>query len=127
MRRERMLEMGLDEVTDKHSAYLVESGYRSITRRIESDRQRVAVVGRDGTVYELSDWPRSRTFRTGLQENLLVGDNRTRDWEQASMRLRRRLTRDSWGKDPDSVAQELPCSGLPSRSKGPTPQLERPV
>jgi hypothetical protein len=96
--RAAVLEMGLEGARDKHSAYLLESGHRSITRELQRRGLRPVVVGRDGRVYEVDDWPRSRTYRSGRQDNLLVADNRTRDWEQAAPRLRRRLTRDAWGE-----------------------------
>jgi hypothetical protein len=96
--RAAVLEMGLDRARDKRSAYLLESGHRSITREIQRRGQQAVVVGRDGSAYEVDDWPRSRTYRSGGQDNLLVADNRTRDWEQATPRLRRRLTRDAWGE-----------------------------
>jgi hypothetical protein len=96
--RAAVLEMGLDGALDKHSAYLLESGHMSITRQIQERGWRPVVVGRDGLVYDVEDWPRSRTYRSGGQDNLLVADNRTRDWGQAAPRLRRRLTRDAWGE-----------------------------
>jgi hypothetical protein len=96
--RETLLAMGLEEVEDKRDAYLLESGWESITKRILSRGDRALVVGRDGHPRDVEDWPASHTFRSGSQESLLISDNRTRDWEQASPRLRRRLSRDAWGK-----------------------------
>jgi hypothetical protein len=100
--RKRLVAMGLERVTDKRSAYLLESGPRSITRQVQAEGLSVAVVGRDGIAYDIGDWPHSATFRAGGQENLLVADNRTRDWDRASPRLRRRLTRDAWGDAVDA-------------------------
>jgi hypothetical protein len=96
--RARLLEMGLDRVRDKRSAYLRESGRASITRRVREHGLRAVVVGRDGRAYDVDQWPASRTFRNGEQENLLVADKQTRDYERAGARTRRRLGRDSWGK-----------------------------
>jgi hypothetical protein len=55
------------------------------------------VVGRDGRAYDIEEWPASSIYRAGGQRNLLIADNRTRDWDRASPRLRRRLSRDAWG------------------------------
>jgi hypothetical protein len=96
--RSVMLELGFDSVKDKRAAYLLESGHANITRQVEARDLRAVVVGRDGRAYDTPDWPRSRSYRSGDQDNLLVADNRTRDWQDASPRLRRRLARDAWGE-----------------------------
>jgi hypothetical protein len=95
--RAALLEMGLERVRDKSSAYLLESGWRSITRRVQQSGLRAVVVGRDGRVYDVDEWPASHTFRSGDQDNLLIADNQTGDYQSSSPRLRRRLSRDSWG------------------------------
>lgn len=97
LERDTLLAMNLHAVREKQDAYLLESGYDSITRRILMSGKRALVVGRDGVHYDVDEWPASRTFRSGSQENLLISDNRTRDWENASRHLRRRLSRDAWG------------------------------
>ncbi|HEY5344206.1 MAG TPA: hypothetical protein VIJ66_11195 [Solirubrobacteraceae bacterium] len=97
LNRLALVEMALEQAADKRATYLLESGRRSITRRIQEQGSRVAVVGRDGQAYDVEGWPASRTFRSGDQENLLVADNQTQDYQTASSRRRRRLARDSWG------------------------------
>lgn len=95
--RSQLSAMGLARAADKRATYLLESGRQSITRQIQEQGLRAVVVGRDGRVYDVEEWPRSRTFRSGDQDNLLVADNQTRDYEASSRRRRRRLSRDSWG------------------------------
>ncbi len=97
--RALLLELGLDGAIDKHAAYMLESGRRSITRRVQEKGLSVVVVGGDGRAYGVPDWPAARSYRSGGQENLLVADNRTHDWELARPRLQRRLSRDAWGAD----------------------------
>jgi hypothetical protein len=92
-----LVEMGLERATDKRATYLLESGRQSITRRVQERGLRAAVVGRDGWIYDIEEWPASRTFRSGDQENLLVADNQTQDYQSSSLRRRQRLARDSWG------------------------------
>jgi len=91
------LELDLRQARDKRAAYLLESGWHSITRQILESGRRAVVVGRDGRAYDVGEWKHSRTYRAGNQENLLVADKRTEDWQQASSRMRRRLSRDAWG------------------------------
>jgi hypothetical protein len=92
-----LLEMGLERAADKRATYLLESGWHSMTNQIIERDLRPVVVGRNGRAYDIEDWAHSGTYRVGGQENLLVADNRTGDWERASPRLRRRLSRDAWG------------------------------
>jgi hypothetical protein len=97
--RRMLLETGLERAADKRGAYLLESGQKSITRQIQERDLRAVVVGGDGRAYDVEEWPSSNTFRSGEQENLIVADNQTREYQNASARRRRRLSRDSWGKD----------------------------
>jgi hypothetical protein len=104
LERALLLEMGLERTADKRATYLLESGPHSVTRQAQAHGLRTVVVGRDGRAYDVEEWPRSATYRAGGQENLLVADNRTGDWERASPRLRRRLSRDAWGRAAESRA-----------------------
>jgi hypothetical protein len=92
-----LLEAGFEQAADKRDTYLLESGPHSFTRQILQRGLRPIVVGRDDRAYDIDEWPASATYRAEGQRNLLVADNRTRDWERASPRLRRRLSRDAWG------------------------------
>ncbi|MFI5037020.1 MAG: hypothetical protein ACHP93_00905 [Solirubrobacterales bacterium] len=95
--RAKIIAMGLEQVRDKRSAYLLESGRVSITRRVQEAGLRAVVAGRDGRTYDVEQWPASRTFRSGDQDNLLIADNQTSDYQTSSPRGRRCLSRDSWG------------------------------
>lgn len=95
--RQTTLALDLLQACDKRAAYLLESGWHGITRRILESGRRASVVGRDGRAYDIPEWKASRTYRAGNQDNLLVADNRTEDWQRASPRMRRRLSRDAWG------------------------------
>jgi len=95
--RSLLLEAGFEQATNKRDTYLLESGPDSFTRRVLARGLCPVVVGRDGRAYDIEEWPVSATYRAGGQRNLLVADNRTRDWERVSSRLRRRLSRDAWG------------------------------
>jgi hypothetical protein len=97
IRREDVLTMGFEQVHDKRSAYLLESGRMSITHQVQERGLRAVLVGRDGRSYDVEAWPASHTFRSGEQENLLIADNQTADYQTSSARRRRRLTLDSWG------------------------------
>ena len=83
-------------LNDKFSTYIFEHGRMSLTRRIVSLGLDVLVVGKDGRGYSVNEWSRSRTFRQGGQTNLLIGDNRTRDFDLAPAPEKRSLFRMAW-------------------------------
>jgi hypothetical protein len=93
-----LLEMGMERAVDKDVAHILESGWQSITRQVLSMGLSVLVVGRDGHAYEPEDWPTSRTFRSGEQENLLIGDNRSEEYRLASPAMRSTLSELAWGR-----------------------------
>lgn len=102
--RDLMLDLDWPRVGVKRAAWELESGTRGVTRQIEQRGHAALVIGRDGHAYPREQWPHSRTFRAGEQENLLIHDNRTRQFDEAPPRLRRRLTRLAWGDPPVAAA-----------------------
>jgi hypothetical protein len=81
----------------KFAAHALESGHGGLTRQLEERGLRCVVVGRDGHAYRSEEWPKSATFRSGDQGNLLVGDRRTEEYEQAGRAERERLAELAWG------------------------------
>ncbi|HEX4008584.1 MAG TPA: hypothetical protein VHX62_01165 [Solirubrobacteraceae bacterium] len=81
----------------KQQAWSLESGGRSLTRQIAARGRQALVVGRDGTCFEQERWAASRTFRSGAQDNLLIADNRTREYDAAGGARRAELARLAWG------------------------------
>jgi hypothetical protein len=75
-----------------------ESGWMGLTHQLAAQGLIPVVVGRDGRAYEKEHWPLSQTFRSGEQQNLLVGDNRTRDYLDADQPTRRMLSYLAWGQ-----------------------------
>ncbi len=96
--RALLLDLAWPRVRSKREAYVLESGKASLTRQVWAHGLRAQVVGRDADGYEPERWPASRTFRSGDQENLLVADNRTRQYVDADPGERERLRRMAWGE-----------------------------
>jgi hypothetical protein len=67
-----------------------------MTARLLRSGLAVRVVGRDGACYPPEHWARSRTFRSSNQENLLIADNRTRQYAEADESTRRMLATRAW-------------------------------
>jgi hypothetical protein len=97
LERELMLALDWPASTRKRRALALESGTSSVTRQVWGHGLRALVVGRDGA-YECEHWHESRTFRGGSQENLLIADNRTRQYADAGPDLRAQLARLAWGE-----------------------------
>jgi hypothetical protein len=84
-------------IRNKWDALLFESGIGGMTSKLLAQGLDVVVTGRDGRAYRRKEWPESGTFRTGPQENLLVADNRTRQYDQADAEGKRLLSLLAWG------------------------------
>ena len=95
----------------KEDTYLVESGPSSLTRKVTARGFDVLIVGRNGRAYPQRWWPCSDTFRQGEQSNLLIGDNRTRDFREASEDVKLTLLRFAWGSYLDSDDVLMPSDG----------------
>lgn len=95
--RDLLLSLDWPLVKRKWQALRLESGRHSITRQVMERGLETLVVGRDGRGYRPDEWPRSGTFRSGDQGNLLVADNRTRQYAEADPEFRRLLAAYAWG------------------------------
>lgn len=96
--RELMLSLKRGRLLRKADAEKFESGKEGLTRQVLATGLDAVVIGRDGNSYTTTQWPQSRTFRMGNQENLLVADNRTLEYEQASDADKRELCHRTWGE-----------------------------
>src|SRR5262249_17799329 len=95
--RDTMLQVWPRLITTKRGAYLFENGKNSLTQRILRLHRNVLVVGRNGQIYEKEAWARSGTFRNHGQDNLLIADNQTRQFDHADEKLRKYLELVTWG------------------------------
>lgn len=82
---------------NKDDAHRLESGRAGLSAFVRSQGLELVVAGADGQVYGIEQWPLSRTFRAGYQENLLIADNRTTQFATAKPSQRRRLASLAWG------------------------------
>jgi len=68
---------------NKTKAYQFECGDQSMTKLIEASGRQALVVGKRGPVQKHVLW-RAGIFRSGHQQNLLVGDNQTRIYQSST-------------------------------------------
>ena len=85
-------------IRNKMDAYRFESGKNGLTKQILRKGKKVIVVGRNGIGYEKEAWNVSKTFRQSGQENLMVADNQTRDYQGGSPERRGYLSTITWGE-----------------------------
>jgi hypothetical protein len=95
--RELMLKLAFESEVVKMDSLKYESSKESLTRHVIAQDLPVLVVGRDGAAYAKEQWRESRTFRSGEQENLLVADNRTRQYAEADAQTKFYLEQCAWG------------------------------
>jgi hypothetical protein len=95
--RERFLALSGTHIRSKIDAEALESGRDSLSLRLRAMSLALRVVDRDGALWREEGWPKSRTFRSGAQEGLLVADNRTREYAAAGEQRRAALARMAWG------------------------------
>ena len=96
--RSRWLALVPGSLRTKWSTWLFESGKRGLTPQLTAQGLEVVVVGRDGRGYTPDLWPQSGTFRKDEQANLLIADNRTRQYAEAADAARSYMSRIAWGE-----------------------------
>jgi len=94
--REKFLALKFPAFVSKQDVYRFESGRRSLTRQILASGLKPVVVGRNGTMYEISEWRSSSTFWTNEQDNLIIADKRTVDYAQGEQSFRTKLENFAW-------------------------------
>lgn len=95
--RELMLRINFRGEADKMESLKFESGKQGLTRQVRALNLQPLIVGRDGTAYATEQWPHSHTFRSGEQRNLLIADNRTRQYTEADAPTKKILEQCAWG------------------------------
>jgi hypothetical protein len=96
IRRDRFLSLRTGSFRTKQGVYKFESGRRSMTKQIVAQGLRPVVVDRSGKVHDIPKWRSSLTFWVNDQDNLVVADNRTRDYAMGSPAHRNRLENNAW-------------------------------
>jgi hypothetical protein len=95
--RDLLLKIWPRRVLTKRGAYLFENGRNSLAKRVWKKGLDVLIVGKNGTAFKKEQWNRSATFRLGNQENLMIADNQTRQYDDADKETREHLTHVAWG------------------------------
>jgi hypothetical protein len=74
-----------------------EAGENNLTLQLMKRGLDPLVIDRSGKHWASNDWQESGTFRSGNQENLLISDNRTKDYLVANDQNKTHLRELAWG------------------------------
>jgi hypothetical protein len=92
--RDYIIKRGLPNT--KADCHLIEAGNHSFTRHAASKGMNPGIVDTDGRFFNLENLHKAEVFRRDKQRKLVVSDNRTRDFQDASREIRRSLEWDAW-------------------------------
>jgi len=95
--RELFLSLKASSPTSKGGAYRFEAGYRGMTRQVLKRGLEARVATRDGGSLPAGEWPDADCYWQGTQRDLLVADNQTRLYEEASLATQQVLAAFAWG------------------------------
>jgi hypothetical protein len=108
--RALLLSLTAGRVASKLDAYALESGRGSITAQLRARGLEPVVVDRTGTARGPDAWPRADVYAQAAQEDLLVADNQTRLYAQATTRQRAVLSALAWGPQARPAASGVASS-----------------
>ena len=95
--RESFLALRAPAIKTRLGALVYESGWTSMTRQLQACGLAPMIVDRAGRAFSSEAWADARTFRSGSQENVIVRDNRIKEYEVASLERRALLRRLAFG------------------------------
>ena len=84
------------EPENKKHCHELESGQDSLTKFFITERGNPGIVDSLGNFFPAQEMHQSEVFRRGQQKYLIVADNRTREYKQASATRKASLSHDSW-------------------------------
>ncbi len=98
IRRSVFLALQHSPFKSKFMAYRFESGRKSMTNQVLAQGYTVLVIDINGKTFEPPLWKESLTFWAGNQENLLIADNQTDLYSNASPSEKKKMAWLAWGK-----------------------------
>ena len=97
IRQQLMLQLKRRPLKKKMDAYILESGYDSITRQVSRKGRRCIMIDKFGNGYAIKEWAKAKIFWTENQEDLLVADNQTEKYQLGDEETRQNLSYHAWG------------------------------
>ena len=98
LKKDDFLSINPGKLTTKFMAYTFESGRNGLTAYFLKRHKKIFVLGKNGMAYHPVQWPESNTFWIHQQANLLISDNQTRIYDNASDANRKLMTKLAWAQ-----------------------------
>jgi hypothetical protein len=89
--------IAVDSINGKMDAYFFENGKDSLTESVLKMGLKCIIIDKAGKSYEIPDWPTSKIFWMDNQENLLISDNQTTKYQEATLREKEMYNEIAWG------------------------------
>ena len=74
-----------------------ESGWSGMTRQLKKKKFKIILANSKGRGYFENDWVNSEVFSYKNQKNLIISDNRTRNYDNLSLKEKIKETQFHWG------------------------------
>jgi glycosyltransferase involved in cell wall biosynthesis len=113
IKRDLLLDLKFRIGNGKWDCILFESGRSGLSARLAERGLKSILVGADGRMFEVDRWPESGTFRLGDQSNVMISDNRVREFDAHNESERERLAICSWGEYLKPTPDALKKFGYP--------------
>jgi hypothetical protein len=81
---------------NKLQSLILESGYEGFTNFFLKRGYKIKVLDRFGTLYNLKNANKSKTFASYNQEGLIISDKQTRNYDKLSNKKRKKKYQQSW-------------------------------
>ena len=81
----------------KLDTYRFESGKIGLTSYLLNNDFKISLIGANGRLYNVKNWPVSDTFRLNEQDNLLISDRQTRFYDSLQYHKKKYFAYISWG------------------------------
>tara|TARA_Y100000768_G_C23616988_1_gene513192 strand:- start:231 stop:605 length:375 start_codon:yes stop_codon:yes gene_type:complete len=82
----------------KLDCYKLESGSMSLSNYIIQNGQRLLLVDKNGKIFDIKDWPISRTYCGFNQDGLCIADNNTDSYMHKNLYQKRKMEHEVWGR-----------------------------
>jgi SAM-dependent methyltransferase len=86
-------------IKTKMDEWIFESGKCGFSTQALKSGMELFVVGADGKKYSIDSWRESETFCSGKQKNLIIGDNHTEKYNNATPKEKKVLREMNWGRN----------------------------
>ena len=83
----------------KFNAYLFESGRNGFTNQLIQKGFTPLLIDKNGNTFTLNNMHTSKTFWLKKQQDLMVADNQTEIYENATVELQLKMSKKAWGNN----------------------------